>query len=262
MKNFCLIGSNVEGISYSKVLHDSFSLYDYELKNVSEKELEDFVKSSSFDGFNVTVPHKKSVMRYLDEIDETALKIGSVNTVVKSGGKSFGYNTDIYGMERCFEINNATVKNKDCLVLGSGGTSNTAIYYCKKFGAKSISIASRMPKNIAIEGVRVLSYNDIYRENFDVIINTTPVGMAPNVDVSPIDISRMKAPEILFDAIYNPKCTSLVKNAKRLGINAFGGLDMLIYQGIAAAKLFVGKELSDPLYDKALQAIEDYIDKA
>ena len=246
MKKFCLIGKSVEGISFSKVIHSSFCLYDYDLKNVPEDNLESFIKTCEYDGFNITYPHKKSVMKYLDEVSGNAQNIGAVNVVVKRGGKLFGDNTDIFGMEYTFSKNDASVKDKYCLILGSGGTSNTAEYFCKTHGAKKTAKVSR---------TGVLNYENVYSETPDVIINTTPVGMTPNVDSCPIEISRFPSVEVVFDAIYTPSPTKLVKEAKFLGKNAFGGLDMLIYQAYKAAELFEGKKLSDDLIGKAREEV-------
>ena len=246
MKKFCLIGKSVEGISYSKVIHSAFGLYDYDLKNVPEDNLESFIKTCEYDGFNVTYPHKKSVMKYLDEISENAKNIGAVNVVVKRKDGLFGDNTDIFGMEYAFSKNGANVKDKYCLILGSGGTSNTAEYFCKTHGAKKTAKASRYG---------VLNYENAYAETPDVIINTTPVGMTPDVDSYPIEISRFPSVEVVFDAIYTPSPTKLVKEAKSLGKNAFGGLDMLIYQAYKAAELFEKEVLSEDLIERAREEV-------
>ncbi len=348
MKKVYLIGSNVEGVSKSKPMHDAFGLYDYELKNVSTAELESFIKTTPFDGLNVTIPHKKAIMAFLDEISPEAREIGAVNVVVKKDGRLLGYNTDIYGIEYAFSCHNATVKDKSCLILGTGGTSNTAAYFCKKHGAKYIAKASRTPKlenNIAelsnkvldtnslsshqnidklftttsqntisnldqtltkiedINGISAktpysvtvganftvisdknsqntlsnldqtltkieeidcvpaffdeLSYSQAYEKDFDVIINTTPVGMTPNTDETPIEIARFTAVTALFDAIYTPEETKLVKEAKAQNINAFGGIEMLAAQGKYAAELFTDTQLSNTLITTALKAIKD-----
>ncbi len=257
MKSFCLIGKSVEGVSLSKKLHDSFGLYNYELKNVAENELADFVKTLTYDGFNVTIPHKKSVMKHLDYIDKEALEIGSVNTVVKNGKKLYGYNTDIFGMEYCFKKNSASVLGKRCAILGSGGTSNTAAYFCKKHGAKSIAIVSRNPECVENKSfLETIGYDELIDFSPEVIINTTPVGMYPDVKRKPIDISQIKYVETLFDAIYIPSETLLVKETKRNNINAFGGLYMLAAQGKKAAEIFLGKELPNRYIELAQNAIK------
>lgn len=255
MKKVYLIGSNVEGVSKSKPMHDAFGLYDYELKNVSTAELESFIKTTPFDGLNVTIPHKKAIMALLDEISPEARAIGAVNVVVKKDGRLLGYNTDIYGIEYAFSCHNATLKDKGCLILGTGGTSNTAAYFCKKHGAKYIAKASRAPK--LGNDVNEISYSQAYEKDFDVIINTTPVGMTPNTDETPIEITRFTAVTALFDAIYTPEETKLIKEAKAQNINAFGGIEMLAAQGKYAAELFTDTQLSNTLITTALKAIKD-----
>lgn len=179
-------------------------------------------------GYNVTIPYKQAVMPLIDEIDEEARKIGAVNTVVQVGDKLKGYNTDIGGVELAFKVAGIDVKGKHVLILGSGGTSKTVKYFLEKHGAKSIDIVSRSGE---------LNYQNVYEmQNTQIVVNTTPVGTL-SIE-KPVELSRFAKLEGVFDAIYNPLETALVREARNLGVKAANGLVMLIEQGRLANNLF------------------------
>ncbi len=209
---------------------DHYGIFELE----SEEELRAFIRDGGADGFNVTIPYKQAVMPMLDQLDDEARAIGAVNTVVRRGEKLYGYNTDIRGMQYALEKVGIMPNGRHVLVLGSGGTSHTAQYLCKKLGAASIDVVSRTGK---------INYENCYElRDTQIIINTTPVGMYPNAFARPVELTRFERLEGVFDAVYNPLRTLLIQDALKFGIRANGGLDMLVEQARAARKLFGGEE--------------------
>ncbi len=233
MKKYYLIGEQLSH-SYSVDIHSFFGL-NYELKELSAEEVGDFLQKKDFDGLNVTIPYKKTVIPYLDEVNEIAKNIGAVNTIVKENGKLKGYNTDYFGLKYALFSAGIEIKDKRVAVLGSGGASLTAQKLAEDLGAAEISVVSRNGE---------LNYANVY-EKIDpqVIINATPVGMFPNENGKPIELNRFKNLGGVFDCVYNPYRTRLVLNAEKLGIRAVGGLKMLAAQGVYSEFLWGETEL-------------------
>ena len=240
--------------SFSKEIHNLIADYEYELKELSPSEVEGFISSRDFSAVNVTIPYKETVIPFLDEIDESASLIGAVNTVVKKDGRLFGFNTDFFGMSALLTRLGITPKDKKVLILGTGGTAKTAYSVCKHLGAKEIVKASRS------EDKGGVLYTNIYKYHTDseIIINTTPVGMYPNISDTPINISSFPNLSGVVDAIYNPIKTALVLEAEKRGIKAIGGLYMLVAQAKKASEHFLGisypDALCDEVYEKVLKA--------
>ena len=232
------------GHSFSKEIHNIIGTYSYELQEIPADALDDFMHKKDFCGINVTIPYKEKVMPHLYKIDEGAAAIGSVNTVVNRDGKLYGYNTDFYGMKQLLAHAGIEIQNRKVAVLGTGGTSKTAKAVCSHLGAREILTVSRRNENGAI------LYDELYQRHRDVevIINTTPVGMFPNADLSPLDLSFFKKLTGVADAVYNPLSTRLICQAKKRGIPAEGGLYMLVAQAVRASEIFM-----DTVYDGALQ---------
>lgn len=231
-----LIGEKLSH-SYSKVIHEKILDCTYFIKPIPRDELDAFMKAKDFDGINVTIPYKQAVIPYLDSIDEAAEKIGAVNTIVNDNGKLTGYNTDFAGFLYMIEKNNVEIEGKKVLVLGRGGASKAIIAVLSSLRAKHIYIVYHKPA----EGC--ISYEEAYNEHSDadVIINTTPVGMYPNTDASPIDLKPFTKCTAVLDIIYNPAETVLTKQAKELGMTAATGLDMLVAQAVYAEEHFQHK---------------------
>lgn len=230
--------------SFSGIIHAKIADYDYELKELKKSELESFMLAKSFCAVNVTIPYKQEVMKYLDEISPSAKKIGAVNTIVNKNGVLYGYNTDFLGLKALIEKNGISLKGKTVLILGSGGTSLTALAVCEVMGARALRV-SRTEK----EGC--ITYSDLSEySNAEIIINTTPAGMYPETDKSPLDLSDFKNSEAVFDVIYNPLRTELVLQAEDMGIKAEGGLYMLVAQAVYASELFLDKKYDKSLIDK------------
>lgn len=248
---FGLIGEKL-GHSYSKEIHNLIADYGYELREVKREELGAFMTERAFSGINVTIPYKKSVMDYLDVISDDARKIGAVNTVVNRGGKLYGYNTDFYGLKALLIHNGVSVRNKKVLILGGGGTSDTAYNVVTGLNAKEAIKVSRTKKD------GFVTYDEAARlhSDADVIINATPVGMYPDDDGVPVNIGLFPSLSAVIDAIYHPLRTNLVSDAENRGIKACGGLYMLVAQAVYAAALFENKKpdenLIDDVYGKIL----------
>ena len=232
--------------SFSKEIHALLFDYDYKIQEIAKDKLCDFMSKKDFKAINVTIPYKQDVIPYLDWISDTAKDIGAVNTIVNRDGKLYGYNTDFSGMTALIKLNGMEIGGKTVLVLGSGGTSKTAVAVAKNLGASQVVRVSRTAKEDCI------TYEDMY-DRFsaaEVIINTTPCGMYPNIIGEPIDIDLFKNCEAVVDAIYNPLRSNLVIKAKEKGINATGGLYMLVAQAAAAAELFIDATVSEEkIYD-------------
>lgn len=223
------------GHSFSREIHALIGDYGYEMCELREDELADFMKKKDFSGINVTIPYKKDVLPYLDSINEFAERIGSVNTVVNRSGRLYGYNTDYFGMKALIEEHmGIKLEGKKVLILGTGGTSVTAKVVAEDLKAGEILTVSRTPKDGEI------SYSEATGKHADadVIINTTPVGMFPNNYACPIDLELFYKLEAAVDAIYNPNRTEFVRQAEKKGAKASGGLYMLVAQAVYASEIF------------------------
>ena len=242
-----LIGKTLKH-SYSPQIHFAFGGYTYDLVELKDEvELENFVKNGDYDAYNVTIPYKKSVMKFLDFISPLAIKIGAVNTVVKKDGKLYGYNTDFWGMKYMLTSAGIGLAGKKVMILGSGGTSNTATAVAEDCGASKVVIVSRTGE---------INYQNCYDlTDTEVIINTTPVGMYPDSYSLPIDIEKFKNLTGVADVIYNPSMTKLTYLSKQKGIPCVNGLPMLVAQAKYARDFFLG--ISDD--DKIIQPVVDDI---
>ncbi|MBQ8267118.1 MAG: AAA family ATPase [Clostridia bacterium] len=237
--------------SFSKEIHKLLFPYDYKIQEIPKDQLGFFMTRKDFKAINVTIPYKQDVIPYLDFVSDTAREIGAVNTIINHDGRLYGYNTDFGGMTALIKRQGIEIKDKTVLVLGSGGTSKTAVAVAKSLGARAVVRVSRTAKEDCI------TYEDAYK-NFaetQVIINTTPKGMYPNIIGEPIDLDCFPKTEALVDAIYNPLCSNLVVKAKEKGINAIGGLYMLVAQAALAAELFVDTDVPTEKIDAVYREI-------
>lgn len=242
-----LLGEKL-GHSFSPEIHSMLGNYEYRLFEVEKNELENFIKHGEWDGINVTIPYKKTVMSYLDEISENAQKIGSVNTVVRrSDGTLFGDNTDYYGFLYTVKRSGINFGGKKVLVLGTGGASLAIKAVISDLNAGEIISISRSGEN---------NYQNIKNHaDADIIVNTTPVGMYPKNLVSPVKVSDFTHLSAVFDIIYNPQKTQLVLDAEKLDIPAFSGLSMLVAQAKRASEIFFDKEIDDSVTEKILKKV-------
>lgn len=230
-----LIGKPL-GHSYSREIHERLG-YPYDLKEVDEGDLSALLSSGVYDGFNVTIPYKKTVMPLLDSVDGIAKKIGAVNTVKVRNRQLFGYNTDAYGLEYLMKKEGISLNDKTVMILGTGGTSLTAGAVAERLGAKEIVTVGRSSP---------VNYESCYNvKGVSVIINTTPVGMYPNVEAPLVQLSRFEGLESVVDVIYNPLRTRLLIEARGLGLKTAGGLKMLVAQAVRSAEIFTDTVLGD-----------------
>ena len=237
-----LLGEKL-GHSYSPQIHSMLADYEYKLFEKSPEELEDFLKNGEFDGLNVTIPYKKSVMPYCAELSPTAAQIGSVNTIVRrSDGSLYGDNTDAFGFENLIVHNGIEVKGKKALVLGTGGASVTAQAVLKNLGASEVVVISRKGED---------NYENIAKHaDAEIIANTTPVGMYPNNGKAAVDLAQFPKLSGVLDVVYNPARTALLLQAEKLCIPCAGGLYMLVSQAKRSCELFTGNSIPDSEIDR------------
>lgn len=232
-----LIGDPL-GHSFSPRLHAAFGTADYELHPIPAEALPAFFRERAFEGVNVTIPHKIAVIPLLDELHPSAEECGAVNTVVNRGGKLTGYNTDIFGMSFALAHAGISLSGRHVVILGSGGTSHTARALAKREGAASVTVVSRSGE---------VNYSNISElVETEIVINTTPVGMFPHADASPVDLTVFPRLRGVFDAVFNPLRTRLIEQAENLGVPVASGLLMLTAQAKAASILFRGGDYSEP----------------
>lgn len=233
-----LIGEKL-GHSFSKTIHEQLADYTYDLIPLSREELDGFMKKKEFAALNVTIPYKEAVLPYLDEMDADAKAIGAVNTIVNRQGRLFGYNTDFYGFRYLLENNGIDVCGKKVLVLGKGGAAKAVCAVLRELNAAEILTVYYKA------APRTVSYEECYQMHSDaqVIVNSTPVGMYPHADESPIALSAFPKLEGVADVIYNPLRTRLILEAESLGVKSAGGLEMLVAQAKKAVEIFLGTKL-------------------
>ena len=265
-----LIGHPVEH-SFSPPMHNAAfqSLgmdWVYVAFDVNPKDLSSAIegaKSLNIKGFNVTIPHKIEVMQYLDELDEVAELIGAVNTIDFKNLK--GYNTDGIGAVRAIE-EVSSIKDKNVVVAGAGGASRAISFYLAKFGASSLTILNRnvdKAQSLAndvlasdlIGDVKSDSISEIndYLSDADILVDTTPLGMDPHINDEPIATSEnMHEDLVVFDAVYNPNETVLIKQAIKAGATPVYGIKMLLYQGVESFKIWTGMDAPIDVMEDAL----------
>lgn len=218
----------------------------------------------NFAGFNITIPHKESIMEYLDEIDPIALKYGAVNTVKVVDDRLIGYNTDGFGFLKSLEKYHVDVKGKKVLLLGAGGAAKVIAFEIVKHGGiltignRNISRAEDIKSAIANHyngPIDVVRLEDI-TPSYDIVINSTSVGMSPNVDVSIVDSHILDGARVVFDIVYNPRETKLIKQGKDKGLTSINGLSMLIYQGLRSFEIWTGESTSPEEIKEVHQLME------
>lgn len=252
MIDYGLIGEKL-GHSFSKTIHNQIADYRYDLLELTQNGLKEFMSKKEFKAVNVTIPYKQQVIPYLDEMSNAAKAIGAVNCVKNENGRLIGHNTDFDGLMALIEYLGLDLKNKWVLILGTGGTSDTANAVCNALGAERVIKVSRSGKDgsvtyeEALEGCKAC----------EIIINTTPVGMYPNNYSHSIDLTGFTNLEGVIDVVYNPLRTSFVSQALSLGIKAQGGLYMLVAQAVYASEFFLGckydKSVIENIYNSILK---------
>ena len=232
-----LIGEKL-GHSFSPAIHGKLADYEYKLYELSPEQVGPFLEKKEYDGLNVTIPYKKTVIPYCDELSEAAKSIGSVNTIVKRpDGTLLGHNTDYDGFMWLLKNAGADVKGKKAVVLGTGGASVTVQAALRDLGAAQVVVISRSGED---------NYENIARHSdAKILVNATPVGMYPKTGVSPVNLDVFTALEGVFDVVYNPARTQLLLEAEKRGIPCANGLGMLVAQAKAACERFTGEPIDD-----------------
>ncbi|ANU69624.1 shikimate dehydrogenase [Erysipelotrichaceae bacterium I46] len=243
-----LIGEKL-GHSFSKDIHERIADYTFDLIPLSKEEFKTFMEKKEFTALNVTIPYKKDVIPYLDEMDEHAKAIGAVNTIVNRDGKLKGYNTDFTGFLYMVKKHNVHMEGKKVLIIGNGGASAAIQAVVQHELAGSMVIVDVVPGNGAI------SYDEMFSSHLDaeIIINTSPIGMYPRIGNAPIDISMFHKCEAVLDVIYNPILTRLCFEAQEMDIKRVNGLEMLIAQAKQSVEFFLDKRIDDQIIDDIYQ---------
>ena len=268
------VAHSMSPIMQNAALEDAGLNYVYVPLEVSCDSLEEAVtglRAVNFRGWNVTIPHKSAIMPLLDEINDDAKMLGAVNTVVNDNGKLFGYNTDVTGFLAGLQEADFNATDKTVCIIGAGGAARAVLWGLLKEKAGNIVVAVRdKAKGLSlIEGFSVYKNlsacdfsDDEYRnalKKADLVVNTTPLGMYPNVDAMPyIDFSLLKEDVLIYDVIYTPAETKLLKTAKEHNFNTQNGETMLVMQGVAAFSLFTGAKANAKLMQ---QIIKKYLEE-
>lgn len=235
-----LLGKKL-GHSYSPQIHKYLGNYSYDLFEKSPEELERFLSEGDFTGINVTIPYKKDVLPYCQELSDRAKKLGAVNTLVRrKDGTLIGHNTDYFGFQSMVRRSGLDVNSKKVLVLGSGGASATVVAVLREMKADVIVISRSGDNNYA----NIANHRDA-----SIIVNTTPVGMYPYVGIAPVDLGVFPNLEGVLDIIYNPAKTQLLLDAEARGLIVENGLWMLVAQAKESAEWFCGQTISDTAID-------------
>ena len=235
------------GHSYSPQIHALLGDYAYALFEKEPEDVGDFLKNGDFDAINVTIPYKKTVMDYCEELTPQSRKMGAVNTLIRrSDGTLLGHNTDYFGFMSMVQHSGLQPKGKKVLVLGSGGASVTAVAVLREMGA-NVVVISRTGEN---------NYENLFRHcDAAILCNCTPVGMHPHNGCSPVDLSLFPRLEGVLDMIYNPARTALLTDAENRGLTAENGLWMLVAQAKESAERFTDNTIPDNRIGEIHQAL-------
>ncbi len=243
-KIYGLLGRKL-GHSYSSVIHESMGCKGYGLIELEPEELGPFLRQEDIGGLNVTIPYKVDVMQFCDRLSPEAQAIGSVNTLVRGkDGVLTGFNTDAAGLEYTISRAKISLAEKKVLIFGSGGASLAAKYTARRMGASEVLVISRTGE---------YNYNNLeLHYDADILINTTPLGMFPNVEGMPADPAHFSGCSGVIDLVYNPRRTDFLLRAEELGIPFAGGLPMLVHQAKAAEEHFFGTAIDDSMTERVL----------
>ncbi len=246
MKFFGLIGRHLSH-SYSRLIHCEMGCSSYQHAELEPDELESFFKSTKIGGMNVTIPYKQDVLPYLDVISEDAKEIGCVNTIVTDGNKLVGHNTDAFGFLWMAKNAGIELENKKIIILGGGGAQLAVRRGAALAKAREVITISRSGEN---------NYGNLHLHyDAEIIVNATPVGMYPDCDNQPIDLSDFTRCEGVLDLIYNPFRTNLLIQAEERKIPFSNGLSMLVAQAKKAEEYFGNDTLNDSDISRIMKTI-------
>ncbi|MHA1271713.1 MAG: shikimate dehydrogenase [Candidatus Helarchaeota archaeon] len=223
------------------------------------------IKVLNMIGANVTIPHKVEIMKYLDEIDPIAVDIGAINTIVNKNGKLYATNTDGIGAVRSLRESGIKLKNTNVVMIGAGGVARPIAFYLLKeinqlyitdirdSAASNLQSAleKRYPGKVSIFQSNNENLKNVI-EMSNLLINCTPVGMFPKINETPVPKSLLRDDLNIFDVVYNPLETQLIKDAKSIGAKAVGGIKMFLYQGVEGFELWTGKKAPVELMEKII----------
>ena len=251
MKKFLVIGNPIEH-SLSPILHNYWIKNNgidaiYEKQKLNEDELEQLilqVKEKKINGINVTVPFKKAIIAFLDELSTEAESTQSVNTIYLKDNRVIGHNTDIFGFETSIKKSRYNLSDKEVLILGAGGVVPSIIFALNKMKISKIKISNRTKEkaeNIktVFKNIEIVEWGEV--PNFDMIINATSIGLKRD-DKMNLDFSLISKNKFFYDVIYNPKETNFLKTGQSLGNITLNGKLMFIYQALSAFKIWHGLE--------------------
>lgn len=240
------------GHSWSPEIHQYFIQESYQLQELQPDALSTFLEQRNFDGINVTIPYKQDVIPYLDEIDKDAKAIGAINCIVNRQGKLYGYNTDYLGLKEMLVANHIDLTNTKVLLVGNGGVAKACKHLFEE-GNVNYTIVNRTTN----EGV--IDYETLYAQGdqYDVLVNATPVGMYPNIDAMPVRLEEFQSIHTVIDLIANPLRTRLMQVAENNGKRTLGGFEMLVRQAYEADRLFTNCEQSETAIQDCIKTIRN-----
>lgn len=248
MIKYGVIGNNLSH-SYAPVVHNMFfNLYSID-GNLEKLEIQqdEFDKIDmheflrGFKGVNVSAPYKTQIMSHIDEVDDEAREIGSINTINNVNGKLIGYNTDAKGFAELLEITHVKPKGKTFVILSAGGTARSVVHAIKKYAKDIVCVSKDL--DVKIDGARIVSFESLPYLKADILVDATPVGMYPNIDEQVVDDSIVANYETIIDLVYNPVFTKLLQSGLKQGKYVVSGLYMLVSQAVQSQSIWQGVNL-------------------
>ena len=266
MEFFGVVGEKLPHTLSPEINKRIFELIDvdaaykiFEIPKDDIHKLGEALKLLKIKGVNVTIPYKEEVMKQLNYISKEAKDIGAVNTIMLEDGILKGYNSDYFGFKKTLEINNIDVEGKVCVVLGTGGASKALLTCLRDSKVKELYVVTR-DKNRSFnlgEDVKVIDYSDLEKIKGYVLVNATPVGMYPNVGISPVTKKVVENFDILVDIVYNPKITDFLKTGIECGKKVCGGLYMLVGQAVKSEEIWNKRDIDLEVVNKIYKELEN-----
>lgn len=265
--SYGVIGYPIEH-SLSPIIHKGLSLSDnYYRILLSPEELEKAIPllKERLLGFNITIPHKLAIMKYIDVLDETAIAYGAVNTVKISNGKLYGYNTDGIGFLSAIKRAGMSINNREVLLIGSGGVARVLAYEVVKAGSKLTIFCRNTISGRALADNILKSYpkalikitDKLSNIRYDILLNATPQGMYPNIDGIPVPVEIISNIDEIFDTIYNPSKTRLLIEAEKAGKKTMNGLYMLVAQAAGSREIWTNTSYRENAFDDIMKVLEN-----
>lgn len=262
--SYGVIGNPIEH-SLSPVIHNGLSDENNYVKILLEPNKFDNsipLLKERLKGFNCTIPYKQQIIKHIDVLDDTAMLYGAVNTVKVKENKLYGYNTDGYGFLKAIQFMNINLNNSKVLLIGAGGVARIIAYETVKANCElDIFARNKYRANLLKKDIEKIFTNsqiniiDNLKDNYDLIVNATPVGMYPNINYMPIDENTIKNSKCVFDTIYNPIETKMLKVAINNGIKYSNGLYMLVYQAVYSRYIWNNESYSNKELNKIIEIL-------